>query len=81
MNNHDELMSNFFAQADALAYGKVKYVFLFPGMIVFPLFMLIQLNLKGCLGSQSNLLISSFKKQNVFGKLLFETIYKHFLWK
>ena len=23
MSNHDELMSNFFAQPDALAYGKV----------------------------------------------------------
>lgn len=23
VNNHDELMSNFFAQPDALAYGKV----------------------------------------------------------
>lgn len=25
MSNHDELMCNFFAQADALAYGKVKH--------------------------------------------------------
>lgn len=24
MSNHDELMSNFFAQPDALAYGKVN---------------------------------------------------------
>ena len=26
VNNHDELMSNFFAQPDALAYGKVCYL-------------------------------------------------------
>ena len=25
MSNHDELMCNFFAQADALAYGKVGF--------------------------------------------------------
>ena len=25
MSNHDELMSNFFAQPDALAYGKVRF--------------------------------------------------------
>ena len=26
MSNHDELMSNFFAQPDALAYGKVSFM-------------------------------------------------------
>lgn len=26
VNNHDELMSNFFAQPDALAYGKVSLI-------------------------------------------------------
>lgn len=34
MSNHDELMSNFFAQPDALAYGKVRLLacfFLFKG--------------------------------------------------
>ncbi|KAL5976930.1 Glucose-6-phosphate isomerase, cytosolic 1 [Asimina triloba] len=30
VNNHDELMSNFFAQPDALAYGKVQPVYLTP---------------------------------------------------
>lgn len=29
VNNHDELMSNFFAQPDALAYGKVRHFFYF----------------------------------------------------
>lgn len=33
MSNHDELMSNFFAQPDALAYGKVGFM-LFPNMDV-----------------------------------------------
>lgn len=28
VSNHDELMSNFFAQPDALAYGKVVFCFL-----------------------------------------------------
>lgn len=28
VSNHDELMSNFFAQPDALAYGKVEPVIL-----------------------------------------------------
>ena len=26
VSNHDELMSNFFAQPDALAYGKVSFM-------------------------------------------------------
>lgn len=26
VSNHDELMSNFFAQPDALAYGKVCFI-------------------------------------------------------
>jgi hypothetical protein len=42
VSNHDELMSNFFAQPDALAYGKVsfmlspvRYVFLMYELEVF----------------------------------------------
>ena len=34
MSNHDELMSNFFAQPDALAYGKVVYCTFFIFNIV-----------------------------------------------
>jgi hypothetical protein len=31
VSNHDELMSNFFAQPDALAYGKVQFLLSFLG--------------------------------------------------
>lgn len=33
MSNHDELMSNYFAQPDALAYGKVQLFLLFSSKL------------------------------------------------
>lgn len=67
MNNHDELMSNFFAQPDALAYGKVqKHCF---QLVFFPILASGALNFKDLVNSVGDFTLlqtpEELRKENV----------------